>query len=280
MARRRLLFLGVVLCMIGLEVSVSPAFAADEVESWFTDPRLSASNEAGESVIRASLDTGAVPQQPSQVEEQSGSSDAVDESAERRSAPPPPENCSPVETTACAGTPAAPAAPEAPVDPGEPALTLSDVASFRPASAAFAMQPDGWAVVGLAANFIADAAVHTTSGALLGRQVEVRFTPVAYEWRFSDGVVVASSTRGGSWADLGAREFTDTATSRRFDESGRVTAQLVVRYAAEYRFAGSVWRGIAGTLEVPGASREIVVGELDTVLTDGDCLTRPSGPGC
>ena len=73
---------------------------------------------------------------------------------------------------------------------------------------------------------------------------------------------------------------TETATSRRFETSGRLTVRLVVSYTAEYRFAGSIWRTIAGTLDVPGATREIVVGELDTVLTDGDCRTNPRGPGC
>ena len=49
---------------------------------------------------------------------------------------------------------------------------------------------------------------------------------------------------------------------------------------AEYRFAGSAWRPIAGTLTVPGEPRRVLVGEFDTVLTQGDCIANPSGPGC
>lgn len=154
------------------------------------------------------------------------------------------------------------------------------MASFRPATASFDMEPDGWAVVGLPANFAAGAGPETRSGTLLGRGVEVRFTPVAFRWEFSDGVMLESATAGARWAALGAEEFTDTATTRRFEASGRVTATLVVTYSAEYRFAGSVWRSIAGTLDVAGQSREILVGEFDTVLTDGDCNANPAGPGC
>ena len=73
---------------------------------------------------------------------------------------------------------------------------------------------------------------------------------------------------------------TDTRTSHRFEASGRFTARLTMSYTAEYRFAGSVWRTIAGTLDVPGITREIIVGQLDTVLTDGDCIDNPHGPGC
>lgn len=157
---------------------------------------------------------------------------------------------------------------------------MRDIASFRPAAPTYEMEPNGWAVVGLPANFAAAAGPESRSGTLLGRGVEVRFTPVGFRWEFSDGVVLESSTPGARWAELGADEFTDTSTTRRFEASGRVSATLVVSYSAEYRFAGSVWRTIAGTLDVTGQSRDILVGEFDTVLTDGDCNANPAGPGC
>ncbi|MGX5695967.1 PKD domain-containing protein [Agromyces soli] len=197
--------------------------------------------------------------------------------ADATAPPPPPANCSPTNTSICAGTPGAPPA----VEPaGEPVLTMRDIESFRPAVATFAMQPDGWAVVGLPTNFVAEAPTQTVPGEVLARPVEVRFTPVAYRWVFSDGVELRARSAGASWEQLGVREFTDTDTSRRFEASGRVSAALVVTYTAEYRFAGSVWRSIAGTLDRSGQTREILVGELDTVLTDGDCVQNPRGPGC
>ena len=51
-------------------------------------------------------------------------------------------------------------------------------------------------------------------------------------------------------------------------------------YAAEYRFDGSVWRWIDGTLAVDAPPQSVLVGEFDTVLVTGDCNARPDGPGC
>lgn len=237
---------------------------------------VNAQNGAGTTVIEVGDGEQTRPEANEAAEAPQSSSD-TSEAVGDVNEPPPPANCSPTNTTVCAGSPAAQPTPP---DPGEPALTMSDIASFRPAPAEFGMEPDGWAVVGLPANFIAAAGGQTRAGVLLGRAVEVRFTPVRYAWAFSDGVTNITTTAGAGWSELGAREFTETATSRRFETSGRVTAQLIVGYSAEYRFAGSVWRSIAGTLDVPGETRDIIVGELDTVLTDGDCIDNPRGPGC
>ncbi|WP_395245583.1 hypothetical protein ACGGZK_07145 [Agromyces sp. MMS24-K17] len=142
------------------------------------------------------------------------------------------------------------------------------------------MEPDGWAVVGLPANFVSGASVQVVSGTLLGRPADVRFTPVGYGWAYGDGQAGASASRGATWAELGQREFTDTPTSHRFAASGRYDVTTTVTYSAEYRWAGSGWRPIAGTLDLPGATTSVLVGELDTVLVAGDCTANPSGPGC
>ena len=195
--------------------------------------------------------------------------------------PPPPiasDFCSPVAATPiCVGDPAAP--------PEEPAaapivVTLRDIASFRPATPGNGMEPGGWAVVGLPANFVAEASVEVVSGTLLGQPAEVRFTPVGYRWSHSDGATVESGTPGATWATLGQREFSPTATSHAYAAPGEYTVALTVVLRAEYRFAGSPWRSIAGTLSVAGAPQRVLVGEFDTVLTHGDCTANPSGPGC
>lgn len=281
MVRRELLCLGLVVVVAGAMFAPSPAFACtlSEVKAGACSQGSGSDAEISDGQISVWewLSTGGSEGQDVPSVDLPISGTGGTDIPSSPPPPPPPANCSPNNTALCAGTPSAPPAPE---DPGEPVLTMSDVASFRPAPAEFGMQPDGWAVVGLSANFVADAGTHTRTGTLLGRQVEVRFTPARYAWAFSDGVTISSSTQGSTWEALGAREFTETATSRRFEASGRLTVRLVVSYTAEYRFAGSIWRTIAGTLDVPGAAREIVVGELDTVLTDGDCRTNPRGPGC
>lgn len=191
--------------------------------------------------------------------------------------PPPPANCSPTNLAICGGEPSAPPGEEteAPV-----VVTLRDIASFRPAAPANEMQPGGWAVEGLPANFVAAASVEVVSGTLLGQPADVRFTPVGYRWSHSDGVIVETSTPGATWAALGQPEFSATPTSHVYASSGEYTVELAVVLRAEYRFAGSPWRSIAGTLSVAGEPQRVLVGEFDTVLTQGDCNANPSGPGC
>ena len=193
------------------------------------------------------------------------------------SIPPPPANCSPANVALCAGVPSA----EPEDDPAAPVVvTLRDIASFRPAIPVNDMEPGGWAVEGLAANFVAAASVEVVSGTLLGQPADVRFTPVGYRWIHSDGGLVESGTPGATWAALGQAEFTATATSHTYTASGEYTVELEAVLRAEYRFAGSPWRSIAGTLAISSGPQRVLVGEFDTVLTQGDCIADPAGPGC
>ncbi|WP_394554558.1 hypothetical protein ACDF64_07675 [Agromyces sp. MMS24-JH15] len=170
--------------------------------------------------------------------------------------------------------------PGTPATPGTPAITIRDLAAFRPAPTTAPMEPDGWAVVDLPANFLSDASVHTASGTLLGRAADVRFTPTHYRWNFSDATTTESDSPGATWATLGQREFTATPTSRTFAERGTFEVTPWVTYRAEYRLAGGPWIPVAGTLEIPGPTRSILVGRIDTVLTNGDCTQYPTAPGC
>ena len=199
------------------------------------------------------------------------------------SAPPLPpgysvEDCSAAAHEECRqfAQPGEPAAPP----PGTPAVTLRDIASFKPAEPSDVMEPNGWAVEGLPANFVASGASEIVSGTLLGQPAEVRFTPVGYRWVHSDGATVASSWPGATWTELGVDEFTPTATSHVYAASGEYSVRLEVALAAEYRFAGSAWLPIAGTLTIDGAPQRVLVGEVDTVLTVGDCNAYPTSPGC
>ena len=85
---------------------------------------------------------------------------------------------------------------------------------------------------------------------------------------------------GATWADLGQAEFTATPTSHVYRSKGEHTARLDVTYVAEYRFDGSAWRWIDGTLTIEGAPQRVLVGEFDTVLVSGPCTTHPDSPGC
>ncbi len=165
-------------------------------------------------------------------------------------------------------------------DPGTPAITLSDVAHFRPEPPQQRMQPDGWMVVGLPANIYARTSPHVVSGSLLGAPAEVRFTPYSWHWTYGDGRTARHSTPGSTWQSLGLAEFDATPTSHVYRASGTYVIDLDVSYSVAYRFAGGPWTPLAGTIVLPAPPLTATAGEAVTVLVDRNCTTAPRGPGC
>jgi len=159
-------------------------------------------------------------------------------------------------------------------------VTLNDIASFKPAVGTNVMEPNGWMVVGLPTNFYATTGTHVVDATLLGFPASVRFTPVSWRWTYGDGAATSSSTGGASWAALGLPEFDPTATSHVFATPGTFTIQLIVSFAAEYRFGGPTWVPIAGTLPVAANPITATAGDAQTVLVGRDCNANPGGVGC
>ncbi len=188
-------------------------------------------------------------------------------------------HCNYIVNDLCHQTIARPGEPADPED-AAPTVTLSDIASFTPQLGTTGMEPQGWAIVRLPANFYSGASEHVQSGTLLGQPAEVRFTPVSYSWDYGDGTTAAFAHPGASWADLGLDEFESTPTSHTFTSEGTYTVQHTVTFVAAFRFAGGPWTPIAGTLSVPGPAVPVVVGDADTVLVELECTANPSGPGC
>ena len=166
----------------------------------------------------------------------------------------------------------------APTIPGT--LTLSDFAAFRPDVGTNAMQPNGWAIVGLDTNFFSRGGEETVDGTLLGGPAQVRFTPVAWTWSYGDSATKRTSTAGRTWAELGIPEFDATPTSHVYADKGTYTITLTIEYAAEYRLGAGAWTPIAGVLSLPSNPLVITVGSAKTVLVDEDCRVNPGGPGC
>lgn len=169
--------------------------------------------------------------------------------------------------------------PGTPCDPNL-VVGISDLVNFRPAVPVQGMEPNGWTLVGLPTNFFGTASTHVRTGPLLGFPAEVRFTPVGFRRDYGDGSAGSSATGGATWAAQGLPEFSETATSHVYRETGSYTITLTVEYAAEYRFAGPTWRGIRGTLAVPANPLTTVAGEAKTVLVARECTRNSGGPGC
>ncbi|WP_435415569.1 PKD domain-containing protein [Ruicaihuangia caeni] len=164
--------------------------------------------------------------------------------------------------------------------PGRPSVTIEEVASFFVERPRQSMEPDGWAIVGLDANFIAAASRHTRSAMLLGAPAEVRFTPVRYDWSYGDGATRQAHGPGATWTTLQLSEFSPTSTSHAYGSPGTFTVALTVRYSAEYRYAGGPWQPVPGELSAPANDLVVSVLSAQTVLVDEHCGTNPTGPGC
>lgn len=159
-------------------------------------------------------------------------------------------------------------------------LTLADIAHFRPHPGVDNMQPDGWMIVGLDTNFYVHVGRQVHDGQLLGQPASVRFTPIAYHWRYGDGTSATRSTKGGTWQALGIAEFDPTPTSHIYRAAGTYYIDLDISFTAEYRYADSPWIPIAGALRVPANQLAATAGGAKTVLVQDECTANPSGPGC
>jgi hypothetical protein len=159
-------------------------------------------------------------------------------------------------------------------------VTLSDIARFRPAPGIQRMEPDGWVVVGLPANIYSIVDAQIVAGELLGQSADVRFTPIGWRWDYGDGSTAALTTKGGTWAALGLREFDASPTSHVYRQAGSYTIRLSIVYRAEYRIAGGPFIPIAGSITLPANELHITASGAKTVLVDRDCTVAPRGPGC
>lgn len=177
---------------------------------------------------------------------------------------------------------AATAVPAAPAL-ATPALTLRDLASFRPAPGRQQMEPNGWVVPGLDANFYAIVNEQLVPGSLLGQPATVRFTPLGYRWNYGDGGVAVRSTKGGTWAQLGLADFAQTPTSHVYESEGEYVIRLTIDFRAEYKLgsgSSGTFLPVAGRINLPANDLRITVSGAKTVLVDHDCIANPSGPGC
>lgn len=187
-----------------------------------------------------------------------------------------PDACPIVRLGKCFGTVPKPSDPTPAAQP----ITLRDIASFRPTAGVQHMEPRGWVVAGLDANFYAVVGQQLVDGALLGRPATVRFTPVGYRWNYGDGTAAVRSTQGATWASQGLRDFDPTPTSHVYADEGEYVIRLSIDFRAEYRFGSSGFVPITGTVTVPANELYVTVTGAKTVLVEHDCSANPSGPGC
>lgn len=189
--------------------------------------------------------------------------------------------CADPRGTRCHGTAPRPSKPVAATATAPtPSVTLRVLAAFRPAPGSQQMEPNGWVVPGLDANFFAIVGQQLVPGTLLGQPATVRFTPVAYRWNYGDGSAVVRATKGGTWAQLGLADFDPTPTSHVYAAEGEYVIRLSIDFRAEYQFGSGGFRPVVGTINLPANDLHVTVTGAKTVLVDHDCVANPAGPGC
>lgn len=260
--------LGILVALASSGPAWASANSCDDVAAITGCPKVGGGIQGDGAVLDGELTTGGIP----------GGSGGGPSAGGAGTPALPPMPCEEVFAGLCYGD-----GPGKPGDatPATPGVTLNDLAFFRPQAAVQYMQPDGWMIVGLPTNIVAVIDRHVVSGTLLGAPAEVRFTPTAYRWRYGDGHAARLTTAGASWQALGLGEFDATPTSHVYRASGTYVIELDVEYAAEYRFAGGVWRALQGVIVLP--ANDLVATAADgavTVLVDRDCASAPTGPGC
>lgn len=169
--------------------------------------------------------------------------------------------------------------PAEPADPGFPAVTVSDLVSFRPVTPQLEGEPAGFGVVGMPANFVAAASAQEIPGVLLGYPVTVRFEPTAFVFSYGDGQALRADSGGTSWASSGSAQFTPTATGHVYGDRGTYTAGVTVEYAAWVDF-GTGWRPVEGVVSASSGGYDVQVVEVRTALVDKTCAENPQGAGC
>lgn len=157
-------------------------------------------------------------------------------------------------------------------------ITISDLAQFRPLVGELVVEPDGWGVVGTPTNFYATAETHTMDGELFDAPIEVRWTPSSYRFNYGDGTVEESSASGSAWNGPD-ESWTETTTSHTYADREDVTASVTVIFTAEVD-TGAGWFAVLGSLPVDAPSVSVKLFDVETVLTNGDCMANPSAPGC
>lgn len=161
---------------------------------------------------------------------------------------------------------------------GTDPITISDLAQFRPLAGELMVEPDGWGVVGTPTNFYATAETHTMDGELFDAPIEVRWTPSAYRFDYGDGTVEETQASGSAWSGP-AESWTETTTSHTYADREDVTASVTVIFTAEVD-TGAGWFAVPGSLPVDAPSVSVKLFDVDTVLTNGDCMANPSAAGC
>jgi hypothetical protein len=123
------------------------------------------------------------------------------------------------------------------------------------------IQPgNGRTLINVPTNTYVEARTIVLPTTVLGQRVNVRATPVTYDWVFGDGEKLHTSDPGAPYPDL--------RTAHTYLTTGTMTVALTTTYRGEYAVNGGPWQPIDGVATVTSPTVPLAVVAAHAALVD------------
>lgn len=147
------------------------------------------------------------------------------------------------------------------------------------AGATIGSQPGPHTLRGKETNVYAEASTQTFNITLLGQQVTITATPVAYTWDYGDGTVWGPTPVHG--APLHKERIGEqTQTSHIYTETGGLSINLTTHFDGSYTVNGGPSLPIPGQGNIASPTLGLTVWRAETNLYADNCFQNPQGVGC
>ena len=146
-------------------------------------------------------------------------------------------------------------------------------------AAEFGSQPGPHTLRGKETNVWATATTQTFNLTMLGQNVTITATPVAYTWNYGDGTIWGPTPIHGAPLHQD-RIGEQTQTSHIYTETGRLTIGVTTHFDGTYTVNGGPELPIPGQGNIPSPAQPLTVWRAETHLYADDCIVNPNGIGC
>ncbi|MDJ0315725.1 hypothetical protein [Arthrobacter antibioticus] len=147
------------------------------------------------------------------------------------------------------------------------------------AGATIGSQPGPHTLRGKETNVYAEASTQTFAITLLGQQVTITATPVAYTWDYGDGEVWGPTPVHGAPLHVD-RIGEQTQTSHVYTESGKISIGLTTHFDGSYTVNDGPVLPIPGQGNILSSPLGLIVWRAETNLYADNCFQNPQGIGC
>lgn len=147
------------------------------------------------------------------------------------------------------------------------------------AGATISSQPGPHTLRGKETNVYAEASTQTFAITLLGQQVTITATPVAYTWDYGDGEVWGPTPVHGAPLHVD-RIGEQTQTSHVYTESGKISIGLTTHFDGSYTVNDGPVLPIPGQGNILSSPLGLTVWRAETNLYADNCFQNPQGIGC